>query len=53
MKDELKAMEAHLKELKALKKYDEVKSLSQEVSQLKADSQSFGLRGISSRRKSF
>ena len=36
MKDELKAMEAHLKELKALKKYDEVKSLSQEVSQLKA-----------------
>lgn len=36
MKDELKAMEAHLKELKALKKYDEVKRLSQEVSELKA-----------------
>ncbi len=35
MKDELKAMEAHLKELKALKKYDEVKKLNQEVSQLK------------------
>lgn len=36
MKDELKAMEAHLKELKALKKYDEVKRLNQEVSELKA-----------------
>ncbi|MBA7664149.1 hypothetical protein ES703_72204 [subsurface metagenome] len=29
-------MEAHLKELKALKKYDEVKRLNQEVSELKA-----------------
>lgn len=36
MKDELKAMEAYLKELGALKRYDEVKRLSQEVSQLKA-----------------
>jgi hypothetical protein len=36
MKDELKAMEAYLKELGALKRYDEVKMLSQEVSELKA-----------------
>lgn len=36
MKDELKAMQAYLKELDALKRYDEVKMLSQEVSQLKA-----------------
>jgi len=35
MKDELEAMEAYLKELDALKRYDEVKMLSQEVSQLK------------------
>jgi len=36
MKDELKAMEAYLKELDALKRYDEVKMLTKEVSQLKA-----------------
>lgn len=36
MKDELKAMQAYLKELDALKRYDEVKMLSQEVSELKA-----------------
>jgi len=36
MKDELEAIEAYLKELDALKRYDEVKMLSQEVSQLKA-----------------
>jgi len=36
MKDELKAMQAYLKELDALKRYDEVKTLSQEVSELKA-----------------
>jgi hypothetical protein len=36
MKDEFKAMEAYLKELDALKRYDEVKMLSQEVSELKA-----------------
>jgi len=36
MKDELKAMEAYLKELGALKRYDEVKRLTQEVSELKA-----------------
>lgn len=36
MKDELKTMEAYLKELEALKKYDEVKRLNQEVSALKA-----------------
>jgi len=36
MKDELKAFEAYVKELEALKKYDEVKRLDQEVSELKA-----------------
>jgi len=36
MKDELKAMEAYIKELGGLKKYDEVKRLNQEVSELKA-----------------
>jgi len=36
MKNELKAMEAYLKELEALKKYDGVKALNQEVSELKA-----------------
>lgn len=36
MKDEFRAMEAYVKELKALKKYEEVKRLNQEVSQLKA-----------------
>jgi len=36
MKDELKAFEAYVKELEALKKYDEVKRLRQEVSELKA-----------------
>jgi len=36
MKDELKTMQAYLKELDALKRYDEAKMLSQEVSQLKA-----------------
>lgn len=36
MKDELKAMQAYLKELDALRRYDEVKTLSQEVSELKA-----------------
>ena len=36
MKDELKAFEAYVKELEALKKYDEVKRLDQEVSKLKA-----------------
>jgi len=36
MKDELKAMEAYIKELGGLKKYAEVKRLNEEVSQLKA-----------------
>lgn len=36
MKDELKTMQAYVKELDALKRYDEVKMLSQEVSELRA-----------------
>jgi len=36
MKNELEAMEAYVKELRALKKYDEVQRLNQEVSELKA-----------------
>jgi|GEM_PF-5806772 len=35
MKDELKAIEAYIKELQALNKYDQVKRLSQELSELK------------------
>jgi len=36
MKDELKTMETYLKELEGLKKYDEIKRLNQEVSELTA-----------------
>jgi hypothetical protein len=36
MKDELRTMQTHLRELDALKKYEEAKKLEQEVSELKA-----------------